>query len=212
MTDSGASLSAAPSKAPSFWEDVIDIFVQPAEVFRRRQFKSAWPAVLFVTIVIGVISYFTFGTMFSMIDGDIKRSMAAQMAKSPQFTQELADKARAGSEKFGPFVVGPFMLITMVVVGLIAWLVGKLVGSKQTVGVAMVVVGWSYMPRVLGVVITAIQALVMDTSNLTSVAQLSLSAARFLDPDKANPLVYQLATRVDLITIWVTVLLAIGLW
>ena len=33
-----------------------------------------------------------------------------------------------------------------------------------------------------------------------------------MDADATNPLLYQLAGRLDLITIWVTVLLAIGLY
>jgi hypothetical protein len=33
-----------------------------------------------------------------------------------------------------------------------------------------------------------------------------------MDPDTANPLLYQLLGRLDLITIWVTVLLSIGLY
>ena len=41
---------------------------------------------------------------------------------------------------------------------------------------------------------------------------ISLSPARFLDPDTANPLLLQALGRLDLFTIWVTVLLSIGLY
>ena len=212
MTDTGAAMSSAPAQQPSFWEDLIDIFVSPVEVFRRRQYKSAWPALLFVTIAIGVISYFTFNAMAPLIEGDIRRGMAAALAKNPQMTQEMADKMTTTSMNVGRWTIGPILLITMAIVGLIGWLVGKLFGSKQTVSAAMVMVGWAYMPRVLGAVIGAIQGLVIDTSNLTSIQALSLSPARFLDPDKANPFIYQLSTRLDLITIWVTILLGVGMY
>ena len=52
----------------------------------------------------------------------------------------------------------------------------------------------------------------MDPAKLNSAMSISLSPARFMNPDTANPLVYGLAGRLDLITIWVTVLLAIGLY
>ena len=52
----------------------------------------------------------------------------------------------------------------------------------------------------------------MDPSKLNSALSISLSPARFLDPDATNPLLYQVLGRFDLITIWVTVLLAIGLY
>jgi hypothetical protein len=212
MTDTGATVSGASASAPSFWEDLIDIFISPVAVFRRRQFKSAWPPMLFVAIAIGLITYFTFNAMAPLIDGDIRRAMAHAMAKNPQLTQELADRMRSSSETFGRFTIGPIVLITMAILGLVGWVVGKLFGSKQTVSAAMVMAGWAYMPRVLGAVLSAIQSLVLDVSNMSSVQAISLSPARFLDPDKANPFLYQIMTRFDLITIWVTILLGIGMY
>jgi hypothetical protein len=52
----------------------------------------------------------------------------------------------------------------------------------------------------------------MDPAKLTGQMSISLSPARFMDPDASNPLLFQLMGRLDLITIWVTILLAIGLY
>ena len=60
--------------------------------------------------------------------------------------------------------------------------------------------------------IGGVQGLLMDPSKLNSAMSFSLSPARFMDPDTANAGLLQLAARVDLITIWVTVLLAIGMY
>ena len=102
--------------------------------------------------------------------------------------------------------------IFMLVGALVVWLVGKIFGSKQTYNAALVVAGWSYMPRVLGALIGGIQGLLMDPDNLKGQLSISLSPARFMDPDTSNQLLYQLMGRFDLITIWITVLLAIGLY
>ena len=51
----------------------------------------------------------------------------------------------------------------------------------------------------------------MDPAALTGRFQLSLGLGRFLDPDSASPILLALLGRVDLFSIWVTVLLAIGL-
>jgi hypothetical protein len=51
----------------------------------------------------------------------------------------------------------------------------------------------------------------MSPDSLTSVNSVSLSLARFMDPDHASAVLIALASRVDVFTIWVTVLLAIGL-
>jgi hypothetical protein len=99
----------------------------------------------------------------------------------------------------------------MFVLGSVSWLVGKLFDSKQTFQAALVVAAWAYMPRILGALINAIQGLLMDPAKMTSLLAISLSPARFMDPESTNPILLQMAGRLDLITIWVTVLLAIGL-
>src|SRR5262249_7844407 len=68
-----------------------------------------------------------------------------------------------------------------------------------------------FLPRVLGAVIGGAEGLLMDPTNLRATAQLTLGPARFLDPDTANPVTVALLSRLDLMIVWQTVLLAIGL-
>ena len=75
MTESTASTAPVAPPKPSFWEDVIDIFFQPAAVFRRRQKASAWPPLLFVTLAIGVIVFATFNTFEPVFDADVARKI-----------------------------------------------------------------------------------------------------------------------------------------
>ena len=51
----------------------------------------------------------------------------------------------------------------------------------------------------------------MKPEQLTGLTALSFGPARFVDPTTTSPVVVQLLNRFDLFTIWVTVLLAIGL-
>jgi len=212
MTESTSSVAPSKPTESSFWEDVIDIFYQPAEVFRRRQNRSVWPPMLFVAISIGVIFFATFNTLEPLFAAEFTRQTAKVLAKNPQITQEMMDKQRSIGEAFTRYGIGVVILVTMFILGVVAWLVGKLVGSKQTFQAALVVAAWSYMPRVLGAVIGGVQGLLMDPAKLTGQMSISLSPARFMDPDTSNPLLFQLMGRFDLITIWVTILLAIGLY
>ena len=191
---------------------MINIFIQPADVFRRRQHTSVWPPLLFVAISIGVIFAVTYSTLQPLFDAEFSRNAARVIAKNPQVTPEMMDKGRQFSEVFTRYGIGGIMLVTMFIVGCVAWLVGQLVGSKQTFHAALVVAAWAYVPRVLGAVLGGVQGLLMDPSTLTSQMSISFSPARFLDPDASNPLLYQLYGRLDLITLWVTVLLAVGLY
>ncbi|MEO8624144.1 MAG: hypothetical protein ABI625_23895, partial [bacterium] len=53
--------------------------------------------------------------------------------------------------------------------------------------------------------------LLMDPASLTGQFKVSLGVGRFLDPDTTSPALLALAGRVDVFTIWVTILLVIGL-
>jgi hypothetical protein len=208
-----AESTSAPQKDQSFWEDLIDIFISPAGVFRRWQYKSFWPPLLFVAISIGVIVFVTFGTLQPVFEAEFNRAVA-QAAKSgtSQATPEQLAKVRDVSTSVGKYIIGPTILLSVLVIGFVAWILGKLFGSKQGLQAAMVVAAWSYMPRVLGAVLGAVQGLIMDESSLTGQAALSLGPARFFNPDTTNPLLLQLLLRFDLMTLWVTVLLAVGLY
>jgi len=210
MTESTSTPIAAAPKA-SFWEDVIDIFVSPAAVFRRRQNTSVWPPMLFVALSVAIIFFATFNTLEPIFDAEFSRATAKMMAQNPQLTPEMMEKGRAFQTGIAKYGLGILVMISMFVIGFVSWLVGKMFDSKQTFNAALVVAAWSYMPRILGALINAIQGLLMDPAKLTSLLAISLSPARFMDPESTNPILYQMAGRLDLITIWVTVLLAIGL-
>jgi hypothetical protein len=208
MSESSAAVAASAPPQPSFWEDLIDIFFQPAAVFRRRQNRSVWPPLLFVTIAIALIFFVTFSTLQPIFEAEFARNAA----HNPSMTPEMAERARSVGVAIARYTVGVGILISVVVLGIVIWLVGKLFGSEQTFHAALVVGAWSYMPRVIGAVLAGVQGLMMDPSKLTSQLAISLSPARFLDADATNPVLYQMLGRFDLITLWVTVLVGIGVY
>ena len=206
-----SSAPAAPQKA-SFWEDLIDIFFSPTAVFQRNEKKSVWPPLLFVSLAIGIIFFFTFNQLEPIFDAEFTRGMAKATAQNPQVTPEIVAKMKSTSETVTRFGLSFIIFVTVLVVGAVSWIVGKLVGSAQSFHAALVVAAWAYMPRVLGSILGGVQGLLMDPAKLTGQMAISLSPARFFAVDQPNPLTYQLMGRLDLITIWVTILLAIGLY
>jgi hypothetical protein len=93
----------------------------------------------------------------------------------------------------------------------VIWLVGKFFDAKESINAAIVVAVFSYVPRVVEGIVNRAQGLFVDPSSLTSRYSLSLGVGRFLDPDTTSPILLALVGRIDLFTIWVTVLIAIGL-
>src|SRR5437899_191715 len=132
MTESTSAAPAQPAKPVSFWEDVIEIFVHPADVMRRRADGSVWPPLLFVTIAIGVITFATYNLIVPIVEAEFARSTAKLLAKNPQITQEILDKQRDMAVNFGKYIVPVVILLTMFMVGVFTWLVSKLVSAKTT--------------------------------------------------------------------------------
>jgi hypothetical protein len=208
--------ASAPAKDQSFWEDLIDIFISPAGVFRRRQYKSVWPPLLFVSLAIGVILVFTFNAIEPVFDAEFTRNTTRAIAQAPAGTPQASPEALAKISNyvklFARYGSALGIFVAVLLLGFGTWLLGLLMGAKLTFEKAMIVASWSYMPRVLGAVLGGVQGLAMDPTQLTGPMAISLSPARFLDPDASNQLLFQFLGRLDLITIWVTILLAVGVY
>jgi hypothetical protein len=203
---------AVPAAAPaSWWEDFIDVFYAPSQVFARRAGSGFGVPMLVVTVLIAVIAIANWGVMQPVMDAEFARASAAAMRKNPQVTAEMMARGRAFGEaiaRYGTFI---FVPVGMFLTGLALWVVGKFVDAKESLSAAIMVAAYSFVPRVVEGVLAGVQGLMLDPANLNGRYRLSLGLGRFLDPDTASPVLLALLGRVDVFTIWVTVLLAIGL-
>jgi Yip1 domain len=209
MTSPSAEPVVAPpaAKPAPLWEDFIDIFYAPSSVFKRRENQSPWPAILIISALILIVTFATYNAMSGVFETEVRR----QLAKNPQMTQDLIDKAvKVGSwfTRLG----GLFYPIIIAIAAFFAWLVGKIVGSKQTYQVALVMVGYASIIDVVKAIVAGAQALLMDSTNLTSLNMLATGPARFVDSATVSPYMLAILNRLDLFTIWYTVLLGIGMY
>lgn len=215
MSDQSASGSGfsddvpvVPPKKVGLWEDFIDIFYAPSDVFARRAKSGFGLPMLVVVVLIGLIFYASKGAMQPIMDAEFTRSMAKQSA---QMTPEQLQMARSMNEKFAVVGIVIVMPILLFLLGLSIWVVGKFFNAKQTLGAALMVACYAYFPKVLESILNAIQLLLLDASSMNGRFRLSLGVARFLDPDTTSPLVIALVGRVDVFTIWVAILIGIGI-
>jgi hypothetical protein len=221
MTDSSTSQPAAgydpgvatapESKPAAWWEDFIDIFYAPSQVFARRVRAGFGVPMLVVTVLIALIAFANSGVLQPIMDAEFSRATAAAMRKNPQVTAEMMQQGRGFAEVIARFGAVIFVPVGIFLTGLALWVCGKLVDAKEELGQAIMVAAYSFVPRVLEGVVTGIQGLIVDPATLDGRFRLSLGVGRFLDPDAASPVLLALVGRLDVFTIWVTVLLAIGL-
>ncbi len=206
MTD--AAESPTPQKA-GLWEDFIDIFYQPSQVFERRRDGKFGLALLALVVVTGILFLALKNGLAPVMDAEMAKAAAAMAAKNPQITADQIASQQAMMEKFA--IVGVlFMPVGVVIGAFILWLAGKLVDAKVAFVGAMMIVTYSQFPRIIETIVNAVQGLLLSPESITSRYSVQIGLARFLGTD-SNPFLLTLLGGLDLFTIWVTVLLAIGL-
>lgn len=204
--------STPVNRPPSAWEDLLEVCFSPRAVFERRRETPAFGLALIIFVVVIVLLTFAFkGVMDPVFEAEFRRGTALAMKQNPQLTPEMMEQGKQFWQKFMLIAVGFTMLILPLLLGLTLWLAGKLVESKAELGQAMMVATYAMIPRVLEGIVNAVQMLALPLDDIDSRFRITLGIGRFLDPVTTNPLVYALLTRVDLFTLWVTVLLGIGI-
>jgi hypothetical protein len=206
-----AEVSPKNPQPASVWEDFIDILYAPAQVFARRENGSFWIPFLVVSVTMGILMYANSSVLEPAMDAEFKRAMQTQMSKNPQFTPEMVEQSRSFAGAFGRIVATLFAPIGILLVGVTLWVVGRFFESKQTIHTAMVVAAYSFVPRIVEAALLSVSGLMMDPAQIDGRNRLTFGVGRFLDPDTVSPGLVAFLTRVDIFTIWVTVLLAIGL-
>jgi hypothetical protein len=213
---SGAEFDAPSTVEPkkpeksSLLDDFMDIFYAPSAVFARRANAGFWIPLLIVSVLLGVMFFANRDLIEPIMDSEFSRNMARN-PRAAQMTPDQMATAKAFAGKIGMIAAFVFPPLVMLGLGVVIWIVGKFFDSKQTVNAAIVVAVFSYVPRVVEGVVTRIEGLIIDPSTINGRYSLSLGLGRFFDPDTASPILLGLIGRIDVFTIWITVLIAIGI-
>ncbi|MGE0353723.1 MAG: YIP1 family protein [Gemmatimonadales bacterium] len=201
----------AAEPQPSIWEDLLEIFYAPSRVFARRSGKDI--AIPFLVLIgLSIILYYATADLFRPImDAELQRRMADVARQNPNMTAEQLEQGMAIGRKMAGFFGMIGLAILPWLVGFFLWLVGKIVGSVADLGSAMMIAVFAMYPRLLQYAASAVQAAILPEEKLTGQLSVSIGPGRFLDPDTAGALLTGLMARLDLFTLWGTVLLAIGI-
>jgi hypothetical protein len=197
---------------PSAFTDALEIFYAPSDVFERRKLEPSFGLPLIILVLaIGSLFFVSRGAMDPIFEAEFKRGIAQAMKQNPQLTPEMAEKFKETSKKFTPLIVIGYAFFGPLLAGVALWLAGKVVGAKQELAAACMVATFAFYPRIPEGIVNALQALLLPEESLVGRYSVSLGIGRFLNPDTTSPLLLALVGRIDVFTIWMTVILAIGL-
>lgn len=204
-----ANAEAPQPPAPaSLIEDCIDIWFAPSSVFARRQ-GGAWGPFLVTSVLLCVLFFAAMGQMQGLFDAQLATALADVRADSPNVTEEQLAQIQGAMEasiRYGGLVAMPAVVFGL---GVVVWLLAKLLGGTLSFGGGVMIASFAYMPKALDLLAFIAQSFVLD-GGATAQFQYSVGVGRFLDP-AMNKGLYLFLGRADLFTIWVTVLLTLGL-
>lgn len=203
--------AATPEKA-TIIDDLIEIWTSPSAVFKRRADSGFFLMMCILTVVIGALFFANRGVLLSVMEAEMNRQFAASAAQGQPVPPEAIAMAKKWGGFFGTFGAFVGVPIGILLVGLGTWITGKIVGADDEFGYgkATMIAAYAFVPKILSLLTVTVQGVLMDTNTLTSPYQISTSVARFLDPNM-NAGVLALLGRVDIFTIWTSVLIGIGI-
>ncbi len=205
-----APTAPTPERA-ALWEDFLEIFIKPSAVFERRKDAGFLVPLLILVVLFGLIFFGLKDAFQPVMDAENARTIARVMAKNPQITEEMMAERSVVNPNTAAILATVFLPLIVLMLGLTTWLAGKLVGAVTTVGAAMMIATYSYFPRILELLVGGAQVLLLPEDQLTGRASTSIGVARLFDPDVASSMTMALLLRFDLFTLWITVLIAVGL-
>ena len=220
MTTPAAPLDAAPTPAPSAkpasrWEDFVDLFFAPSQVFARRRDGRFWlPLLVFVVLNTG--AYMAVRPLMQPV---FDQMASAQLAKARRDNPQLSDadvaRVQGVQERFttgwtGTAFAAAGQTVMVLGVAFLLWLCAKPFGSGASYGQAATVTAFAYLPRLLAPALTAALLLVAPAAPGATIESIGFSPARFLGAD-ASPILRALLGRFDLFVLWTTVLLGVGI-
>lgn len=202
--------TAGATNEGGVFEDILEVLWAPAAVFERSRNRGAGMYMLVLTLVIVGLLVAT----KSLIQPYVDANFDLQLIKMTEQGRKMPAEAVESGRRIGGYFLYATWAFTAVFAGLIGgvltWLGAKVAGAAMPIGRAIFVATLATVPRVLGILATAIQGAVLDTSNVTSLFAASVGPARFVDPAKVDNVVLTLLATFDLFGLWNLAITALG--
>ena len=212
----GGVVPAAPGL--SQWQRVANTFTAPSKTFEdiKRGNRSWW----LPFVITSLVAYLFFAAVAfqiglqQVVTNQIHLNPKAEerLAQAPPATREMSNKISLYVTE-GAFIANPILVLAgLALLSLGLWgTINFVFGGKATFGSIFAVWMYASLPAILKPILGTIVIYAAgepDTFNIKNFAPTNIGA--FLNPLETNKALYALASSLDVVTIWMLVLLAIG--
>ena len=210
MTAPAADLTpSTPQSRSSLWEDFIDIFYAPSDVYDRRRDGRFGLAFVVLIVASALLTFGFWNALQPMFEATVDMSLRAAAAKGQNIPPEALAKMRGFGTKMAAVSAVVGLPIGILFTAFLTWVFAKLFDVALDFSRAMTVVTFAQFPRLLGSIVLGVQGLLMANTD-KPIFSYMVGPSRFLDPATASPALLGFLTRFELFTIWATVLIGIG--
>lgn len=197
-------------KKASLWEDIIDVFIAPADLYRRRA-RDSWVKPWIVVSVISAALYYVFLPATKAI-----ANAAMQEAMAKRGVTEVPASAQGIANTFqllGGIIVPIGLVIGILLLGFLIWLVAKVAGNGPTYKQSMLIVAWSTVVGIIQQVLMGVLIIMKNNSGdaISPTRDVSFGVVRFLQPDAVPAVIIPLLNRLDIFAIWQALLWLVAL-
>ena len=210
LTPPTADPVEAPPEPTSLWEDLVEIFVAPRDVFARRRDGRYGAALVVLTVVTVFLAYGMLQALGPAFDAEFDRAMR-RAAENGGRALPAEQMAQARTIQGYGMVGGSLVIVPILAfaTGGGILLLARILGAAVGFAVSMVIATYSLYPGILRSLAMILQGLLMDAQD--GITRTAIGPARFLDPDTTSPALLAVLGRVELFALWGAVLIAIGL-
>ena len=204
----------ADTPAQSFPERLMGIFISPvetlADVARKPDFVA--PLILGVLGAIAVTETMLWKIgMERIIRTSIEQSGRASSMSPEQMDQAVHQGARIGGilAHLGGIVVPPIALLILAGLGLL--IVNLILGGQTKFKTVFSLICYANLVSLLGSLMAVAVILFGDPDHFNAQNPVPANVGFFLNPREVSKPLYSLASSADIFTIWLLILMAVGL-
>lgn len=187
------------------WEDLVDIFLSPAQLFRRRA-EDSWLTPFIILSVISFVLYYVFLPANSAVMD------AAMRARLPAGAQAPSAGAVHTFQLLGGLFVPVGIGISVVFSGLLLWGMAVVTGGGLRFGQSVLITVYAAYVGILQQILASVLIILKSNQGapIDVVRDFSFGLVRFLPKDAVPAALVPLLGRIDLFALWQAALWAVG--
>lgn len=189
------------AKPASRWEDYIDIFFSPVELFRRRAHDKVAPPLL-TLLGLGILFYVV------MIPAN---RIVVRSSIPPEAQAQMSEGMLNTMTYVGVLGVPVMYLIMTVVAAALLWIGARMADIKADFSRTMLIATYASFVLLISQILASVLVMVSGEAGFDMVRSMSFGPLRFIGSAGMDRILVAVLQRLDIFAIWQAALWAIGL-